>query len=147
VAHGARTVHGGVARGRLAGGNLALLAALIGTRYAPDLNRAILVLEDVNEPLYRIDRMLRQLLLSGALADVAGLAVGSCTSSEDDAAEPASTLGPTLDTLLREIATQLNLPCVAGLPIGHIPEQWTIPLGALAMLDADALTLTVGDEG
>jgi muramoyltetrapeptide carboxypeptidase len=150
TAHCARTIRPGTARGRLMGGNLALVTALIGTRYAPDLDRAILVLEDVNEPVYRLDRMLRQLLMSGALAHVAALAFGQCTAC-DDAEESgressdraASESGRTLDDVLRETAEYLNVPCVAGLPIGHIDDQWTLPLGALATLDAGSLTLTV----
>ncbi|HXC24963.1 MAG TPA: LD-carboxypeptidase [Gemmatimonadaceae bacterium] len=148
TSHSARTIRTGTARGRLMGGNLALVTALIGTRYALDLRQAILVLEDVNEPIYRIDRMLRQLWMSGALANLAALAFGQCTSSEDDttAAELSSTPPDhrrTLDDVLREVADGFNIPCVAGLPIGHVDDQWTLPLGSLATLDADTLTLTI----
>jgi muramoyltetrapeptide carboxypeptidase len=154
AAHSARTIRAGTARGRLMGGNLALVSALVGTRYALELDQAILVLEDVNEPVYRIDRMLRQLLMSGALSRIAGLAFGQCTACDDaeesqhqasdrTAPAPAPGSGRTLDDVLRETAQWLNVPCVAGLPIGHIDDQWTLPLGALATLDAEALTLTV----
>jgi muramoyltetrapeptide carboxypeptidase len=142
TAHAARTIRTGTITGRLAGGNLALVAALCGTRYAPDLRDAILVLEDVNEPVYRIDRMFRQLLMSGMLDGLRAIAFGQCTSSDG----PGDQISPqerTLDTVLREIADLLKIPCVAGLPIGHVPEQWTIPLGALATLDAGALTMRV----
>ena len=67
VAPNAREISHGHAEGRLVGGNLAVLASLCGTPYAPDVTDAILVLEDINEPVYRIDRMLQQLMLSGAL--------------------------------------------------------------------------------
>ncbi|MGH7125231.1 MAG: S66 peptidase family protein, partial [Stellaceae bacterium] len=83
VAAGALGLRGGRARGRLVGGNLALLAALAGTPYAPDYDEAILVLEDVGEATYRIDRMLRQLILSGALERVAGIAFGHFTDGTD----------------------------------------------------------------
>jgi muramoyltetrapeptide carboxypeptidase len=135
----ARTIRGGRAHGRLVGGNLALLAALAGTPYAPDYRGALLVLEDVGEPAYRIDRMLVQLALSGALAQIAGLVVGQFT--------PGATgdeIGlDTLDHLIREAAQVAGVPAVAGVPVGHIHDQWTLPLGAHAELDADALTLTV----
>ena len=138
----ARTIRGGRAAGTLAGGNLALLAALVGTPYAPDLRGTILVLEDVHEPTYRIDRMLRQLLLSGLLREVRGLVCGHFTEGPDegDATRP-------LDDVLAEIADALRVPCIAGAPIGHVDEQWTVPLGALATLDADGRRLTVHDPG
>jgi muramoyltetrapeptide carboxypeptidase len=137
----ARTIRGGRAHGRLVGGNLALLAALAGTPYAPDYRGALLLLEDVGEPAYRIDRMLVQLALSGALAQIAGLVVGHFT--------PGATgdeIGmDTLDHLIREAAEVAGVPALAGVPVGHIHDQWTLPLGADAELDADALTLTVNE--
>ena len=135
----ARTIRGGRAHGRLVGGNLALLAALAGTAYAPDYRGALLVLEDVGEAAYRIDRMLVQLALSGALAQIAGLVVGHFTevTPGDDISSGV------LDDLVREAAEIAGVPAVAGAPVGHIHDQWTIPLGAQAELDADALTLTV----
>jgi muramoyltetrapeptide carboxypeptidase len=139
AATGARTIRGGRAHGPLVGGNLALLAALAGTPYAPNYRGALLVLEDVGEPAYRIDRMLVQLAQSGALAQVAGLVIGHFTpgASGDE-------MGlDTLDALVREAAEVAGVPAIAGVPVGHIHDQWTLPLGADAELDADALTLTV----
>jgi muramoyltetrapeptide carboxypeptidase len=150
TAHSARTIRAGIARGRLMGGNLALVAALVGTRYALDLRQAILVLEDVNEPIYRIDRMLRQLWMSGAFDDLAALAFGQCTACDADETvetDPAATVPAErhrrLDDVLREVAKCFNIPCLAGLPVGHVDDQWTLPLGALATLDTQMLTLTV----
>jgi muramoyltetrapeptide carboxypeptidase len=148
TAHGARTIYGGRATGRLMGGNLALVSALVGTPYMPDLRDAILVLEDVNEPVYRIDRMLRQLLLAGELDSVVAIAFGQSTGHiGDDTSSEGAFTGEmdrrTLDDVLRELAQALNIPCVVGLPVGHIDEQWTLPLGALAQLDADATTLHI----
>ena len=79
------TLVSGQARGRLLGGNLCLMAHLTGTPYAPDLRGAILFLEDVDEPYYRIDRFLTQLWLSGALDGVAGVAFGKFTRCEPSA--------------------------------------------------------------
>lgn len=143
----ARTIRGGTARGRLAGGNLSLIASLAGTPYLPEMDGAILVLEDVNEGLYRIDRMLVQLLLAGALRGLAGIAFGQCTGCDADESLDDARLSRTLDDVLREIADALDVPCIAGIPLGHIDEQWTIPLGASAELDADAHTLTVRPTG
>jgi muramoyltetrapeptide carboxypeptidase len=147
TAHGARTIRGGRVVGRLMGGNLALVSALVGTSYMPDLRGAILVLEDVNEPVYRIDRMLRQLLLAGALDGIVAIAFGQSTgeTGADLSSEGIVNGGGrrTLDDVLHELAQVLNIPCVVGLPVGHIDEQWTLPLGALAQLDADATTLHI----
>lgn len=142
-APGARVIRGGVVRGRLAGGNLSLLAALAGTRFFPDLDGAILVLEDVNEGLYRVDRMLWHLRMTGAMDRLAGIAFGQCTSCDADESPEDARLDRTLDDVLFEVADRLGVPCVAGLPVGHVPEQWTVPMGAVAVLDAGAGVLAV----
>jgi len=135
----AKILHGGVAQGALAGGNLALLSALAGTPFAPRLADAILVLEDIDEPVYRIDRMMRQLLLAGMLDDVRGIAFGTCTNCPEGADDGARRL----DDVVGEIAELLDIPAIIGAPIGHIDDQWTLPLGAMATLDADRRTLAV----
>jgi muramoyltetrapeptide carboxypeptidase len=135
----ARTLLGGKTEGRLAGGNLAVLASLCGTGYAPDLSDCILILEDINEPVYRIDRLLQQLKLSGMLRACKAIAFGECVKCPDDAGGG----GRSLDEVLGEIVSELGIPCIAGIPVGHIAEQWTIPLGAMATLDADACALNV----
>jgi muramoyltetrapeptide carboxypeptidase len=138
----ATTLCGGRARGRLVGGNLALLCALSGTPYAPDYRDAILVIEDVNEAVYRIDRMLTQLRLAGHLAQCRGVVFGQFTDIPTDS--PEENLGSrALENVLGETAERLNLPCIAGAPLGHIADQWTIPLGADAELDANERTLRI----
>ena len=139
----ARVIRGGTARGRLAGGNLSLISSLAGTPYLPDLDGAILVLEDTNEGLYRIDRMLTQLSLAGELSRLQALVFGYCTDCDADESPSDSRMNRTLDDVLLEFADALDIPCVAGIPMGHVDDQWTIPLGAIASLDTDALTLTV----
>jgi muramoyltetrapeptide carboxypeptidase len=134
----ARILRGGTARGALVGGNLALLAAHIGTPYALDTTNTILVLEDVKESVYRIDRMLRQLRLSGCFDKCSGVVLGQFTErgdgeDDDDAA---------LEALLQEVAEWIDGPVLAGAPVGHIADQWTLPLNAMAELDADARRLT-----
>lgn len=138
----ARTLAPGRARGRLVGGNLAILCGLAGTPYAPDYRDAIVVMEDVNEAVYRIDRMLTQLRLSGALGACAGIIFGQFTDIPRDA--PEESLGArTLDDVLAEVASAFGVPCIAGAPIGHVADQWTLPLGAQGELDADARTLRI----
>lgn len=139
TAPNARELRAGAAAGRLVGGNLAVLAALAGTPYAPDYADGILILEDVGEPAYRIDRMLRQLLLTGELASIKGIAFGDCTGCKEDAGGG----GRPLDDIITEFAEALGVPCLAGIPVGHIAEQWTIPLSATAHLDTASRTLTV----
>ncbi len=125
----ARALRPGRAAGRLAGGNLALLAALAGTPYGPRFDGAVVVLEDVNEPVYRVDRMLRQLLMAGAFAGCRALVFGHCTRCP----EPCDDDGRrTLDAVVAEAAAVLGVPAAAGVPVGHVDEQWTLPLGAAA---------------
>ena len=139
VAPNAREINAGAAEGRLVGGNLAVLASLCGTPFAADLTDGILILEDINEPVYRIDRLLQQLKLSGALNGCKAIAFGECTNSPDD----ADRAGRQFDQVLSELAHGLGIPCLAGIPVGHIAEQWTIPLGAMARLDTSKRALTV----
>jgi muramoyltetrapeptide carboxypeptidase len=139
TAPAARELNAGVAEGRLVGGNLAVLASLAGTPFAPDYTDGILILEDINEPTYRIDRMLQQLRLSGALNVCRAIAFGECVSCAEDAGGGARPF----DAVLGEIAHSLGIPCLAGIPVGHIAEQWTIPLGAMARVDTKTKTLTV----
>jgi muramoyltetrapeptide carboxypeptidase len=137
VAETARELNAGTAEGRLVGGNLAVLAALCGTPYMPDLSDGILILEDINEPIYRVDRMFEQLKLSGVLNGCRAIAFGQCTGCGEE------TSVPSFDDILGDLAHSLGIPCLAGIPIGHIPEQWTIPLGAMAALDTAARRLSV----
>ena len=134
----------GVARGPLVGGNLCLIAHLTGTRYAPDLRGAILFLEDVDEPYYRIDRFLTQLWLSGSLDGVAGVAFGKFTRCEPSASFVQNRL---LEDILAERCRALGAPAVCGLMIGHVDDQTTLPIGCLAELDAEAGTLTLLEPG
>jgi muramoyltetrapeptide carboxypeptidase len=139
VAPDARTLRSGRAEGVLAGGNLALVAALAGTPYAPRFDGAIVILEDIDEAVYRIDRMLRQLLMSGMLDGARAIAFGACTNCPEAADDGSRRL----DDVVGEMADLLGVPAVSAIPVGHIRDQWTFPLGAAAVLDADARALTV----
>jgi muramoyltetrapeptide carboxypeptidase len=122
----------GAAEGRLIGGNLTLLQCLIGTPYFPDLDGAILFLEDVHEDLYAIDRMLAHLRMTGALAKVAGVMIGQFTEMKRSTEDGA--LG--FDEVLATHLAPLRIPVAYGFPIGHVDDQWTLPVGIRARLDA-----------
>jgi muramoyltetrapeptide carboxypeptidase len=128
------TLRGGIAEGPLAGGNLTLLQCLIGTPWFPDLTGAILFIEDVGEHLYRVDRALAHLRTIGAFQRLAGIAVGRFTELVRAGRDGA--LG--FDQVLTNYFGPLKIPVAYGFPIGHIDEQWTLPLGVRARLDADA---------
>ena len=106
---------------------------------APRLTDAILIIEDIDEPVYRVDRMMQQLLLAGLLDGVRAIVFGACTNCPEAADDGARRL----DDVVTEIADVLGVPAVAGVPIGHIDDQWTIPLGEPAMLDTERRTLMV----
>ena len=129
---------GGRAEGALVGGNLATLASLCGTSLALSAAGKLLFLEDVSEPAYRIDRMLMQLERSGLVIGVVGLAFGRFTSV------PRGDYSVT--EVLREFAERMGVPAVADLPFGHVPHNWTLPLGVRALLDADAGTLSLEES-
>ena len=133
----AATLVSGVAEGPLVGGNLAMLAATCGTPVAMRARGCIVFLEDVGEPGYRIDRMLTQLRLAGALDGALALALGQFTEV------PPYTNDRPVTEILRETAQALDIPAVVGLPIGHVRDNWTLPLGIRARLDADAGTLAL----
>jgi muramoyltetrapeptide carboxypeptidase len=133
---GARTVVPGTAEGRLLGGNVALLAGSIGTpTYAPPAG--IVVLEDVGEEGYRVDRLLTQLLRAGWFDQVTGLVVG------DFSMDPERDL---VADVVRERLQPLGLPMVEGAAIGHEDLNLAVPLGLPVRLDATAGTLTPAVE-
>jgi len=133
-------ISGGIAEGPLVGGNLAMLAAACGTAYQPDTRGAILFLEDVAEPPYRVDRMIMQLRLAGLLDHLAGVALGAFTPP-DDPRESDDGEEPGIEAVLAELLRPLGIPVMAGLPFGHEAENWTLPVGVRARLDADTGSL------
>ncbi len=129
----------GRAEGRLCGGNLSLVASLVGTAWAPPFSESLLLLEEVDEEPYRIDRMLTQLRLAGVLHAAAGVVVGACTGC--DPAGPSMSVPAVLEDRLHD----LRRPVLAGVPCGHIARQWVLPLGLPAVLDAGARTLELSE--
>jgi len=136
-----RTLRAGTATGRLIGGNLSVLAALIGTPYAAEFKNNLVFLEDVHEPPYKVDRMLTQLDQQAhhALRQAAGVMLGVFTKSSSPAGE--ATLS--LDEVIDDHFTTLPIPAVYGYSFGHIPHQFTLPYGIMARLDTESQTLTL----
>lgn len=129
------TIRGGTAEGPLLGGNLSLLLALAGTRHFPDLDGALLFIEDVGEDLYRVDRLFAQLRMLGVLERLAGVIVGQFTDMQRGAGDGGALA---FDEVLQTYFGGLGIPVAAGFPIGHVDDQWTMPIGVRARLDGNA---------
>jgi muramoyltetrapeptide carboxypeptidase len=122
----------GGARGRILGGNFALVMSLMGTPYLPELRTSLLVLEDVDEAPHRVDRMFMQLRHAGILKKIAGLILGrfvDCVPSDP------STPHLTVEQVLQEAAQSIKCPIMMNLQYGHIPKKLTLPFGVQALLD------------
>ncbi len=132
-----RTLRAGLARGRLIGGNLAVLAAMVGSPYMPSCAGAVLFLEDTNEYLYRVDRMLSTLRNAGHFERLAGVVLGAFTNCT-----PGEGFGSlTLDEIFDDYFLPLKLPVYSGAQFGHIRRKFTLPVGLDVELDAQAGTL------
>jgi muramoyltetrapeptide carboxypeptidase len=134
-----RPINGGVATGRLVGGNLAVLCGLMGTPFEIETAGRILFIEDVSERLYRIDRYLAQLTMADKLSSVAGVLVGTFSYDEGDTAESESDVL----ALLTDYLGRSNVPVLTGFPAGHAQYNLALPMGALVELDADRRIVTV----
>jgi muramoyltetrapeptide carboxypeptidase len=138
-----RAIRGGKARGRLLGGNLSVLSALVGTAYLPDFDGALLFLEDTSEGEYRIDRMLTQLALAGVLRKLSGVVFGQCTNCRS----PGPAYGGfTLSEVLQQHFEPLGIPAFQGAMFGHIADQFSLPVGIEAEIDADAGTIQITES-
>jgi muramoyltetrapeptide carboxypeptidase len=129
---------GGAAEGPLLGGNLSLLSSTLGTPYAVRPEGAILFIEEVGEHTYRLDRLLSHLKLAGVLSAVAGIAIGGITDTPEE-----ENGGPDAMEVIHDRLGGLGIPVATGFPFGHIDDNWTLPLGVHARLDADAGTLAL----
>lgn len=139
--HPCRTLFPGISKGKLIGGNLSIISSLMGTPYEIETDDHILFLEDVGESPYRIDRMLMQLKLAGKFDKIRGLVWGKC--EDCDSGETLATWDSDLAEVLDRIFKPLGVPCFSGLLIGHTGNQFTLPLGIEAEIDAGKQTLTL----
>lgn len=120
----------GTAKAEVTGGNLSVLCSVIGTPYQNSLSGKILFIEDVSEPLYRIDRMMQQLKHSNMLADLAGLVVGYFTDAEDS----TPSFGMTIEEIVRDAVSGYDYPVAFGFPAGHQQPNSPLILGRKACL-------------
>lgn len=127
------TITPGTAQGELIGGNLTMITALLGTLFEIETKGRILILEEVGESAYRLDRMLSQLRLAGKLAGAAGVIFGECKDCGDNLPGPSFTVLQ----VLRDRLGDLGIPCFYGLAIGHGRHKATLPLGVQATMDAE----------
>jgi muramoyltetrapeptide carboxypeptidase len=144
----ARVLRGGVAEGRLIGGNLSVLAAMIGTPHAPAMNDALLFLEEIGEAPYRIDRLLTQIRQHCGASLPAAIVFGvlrKCGPAKDEAsltlAETLADFAASLPAVTQSVPSKI--PCVSGYSLGHISHQMTLPIGIRARLDTHAQTVTL----
>lgn len=128
-----QTITPGTAQGRLLGGNLSVLSAIVGSAYLPSWEESILFLEDVGENIYRVDRMLTQLKLAGILDRIRGFIFGKCTQCG-----PGEGYGSlTIDQLFDDHIKPLKIPAWQGSMIGHISKQFTLAIGTRVEIDAE----------
>ncbi len=132
-----KTIGKGIAKGIIVGGNLSLIDVMIGTPYQLDFNNKILLIEEINEEVYQVDRMLQKLRLSGILSVLKGIIIGGITYKKAENKEYG------YYELFKEILEPLNIPVLYGLPIGHVTPRLTIPIGAEVEINTFEFTLKI----
>ena len=132
-----KVITAGVSEGRLIGGNLSLLSSLVGTPYQAAYRDHILCIEEIGESTYRVDRMLTQIVQSGLLEGVKGIALGYFTNCDAKPDDPGYERSISLMEVFHHQFGKLGVPVVAGLPFGHEEHNATFPVGTMARLDAD----------
>lgn len=147
-----QTITKGKARGKLTGGNLTLLSVMNGTPFQlKDTKGKILFIEDVNEPPYKVDRMLTQLGQAFDMRQLAGIACGVFTESRrrTEPETPQTNEPPETTTIevIKDRLGNLGIPVIYGLSFGHIRDQFTLPIGIEAEFDTESATMTFLENG
>jgi muramoyltetrapeptide carboxypeptidase len=131
---GHTVLYRGSSSGRLLGGNLSLIASLMGTSFQPDFAGALLFIEDIGEEPYRIDRMMTQLRHASVLSKVRGILAGQFTDCmPKDPSEPSFSV----EQILSEFAAFASKPFLSNLPFGHTAKKLTLPIGLRVKVDTD----------
>ena len=127
---------GGISKGNLIVGNLTVLTHLIGTKHLPNFKESILIIEDIGEAPYKIDRMLTHLRLAGVLKQISGLGLGSFTNCiDEDGIRQAKSYD--LLHIFRDRTKDLKIPIISNLPVGHGEANASLPIGRQAILDGN----------
>ena len=145
--HSLRTITSGKVKGGLIGGNLTLISTTLGTPYEIDTKDKILLLEDVGEEPYRVDRMLTQLRLANKLQQARGIVFGECAGCDFSGLKSSRDWDYTLGEVLDKILGNLGIPVFFGLTFGHTSDQITLPLGIEVEMDADKKVLNFTESG
>jgi len=132
-----QTITPGQTRGRLIGGNLSVFSGIVGSPYLPDFNGAILFLEETNENIYRIDRLMTHLKIAGIFDKLAGFIFGQCPGCSPDADYGSLTL----EEVVWDHIKPLGIPAWFGAAIGHIEPILTLPIGLEVEIDARTGTI------
>ncbi len=128
-----RIIHKGISEGILLGGNLSLVASLVGTEYFPKIKQSMLMIEEIEERPYRVNRMLNQLKLSGVFKRASGVALGEFTGCEPETGKPSLTLQQVFEDSFQEY----SFPVAGHFHYGHVNDLQTIPFGVRVRLDAN----------
>ena len=127
---------GGIAKGHLIVGNLTVITHLIGTEHQPSFKEAILIIEDIGEAPYKIDRMLTHLRLAGILQQLSGLGFGSFINCDDDK-DVEENKSFKLNEIFRDRTKDLRIPIISNLPIGHCSGNASLPIGSQAIFNGN----------
>ncbi len=132
-----KCINPGEVQGELIGGNLSIFCGLMGTPYMPDLTGKILFLEDVGEPLYKIDRMITQLKLGGVFEKISGLLFAEFSSTENITS---------VYNVVNDLVSDLNIPIGFGFPAGHEKQKATLPLGVQYLFNSKDFKLQLTED-
>lgn len=138
---------GGNGEGILTGGNLTLLVSTMGSEYELDTRNKILFIEEVNEPIYKIDRMLTTLALAGKFEQCSGVIFGTFTGCEREEKAYEGGLDLTLEEVINNTVTVFKKPVIGNFKAGHSFPQPTLPLGTMVKIDADTKKVTFTESG
>ena len=137
------TIRSGKSSGKLVGGNLSIIVSLIGTKFDIDSEDKIIFIEEVGEEPYRVDRMLTQMIEAGKFKNANGIMLGVFSDSKPHAKKSGISSSFSLNEVLFDRLSKLNIPTAYGMSFGHITNKFTLPFGIEAEFDSLAQTLTL----
>ncbi len=142
-----RCLAGGKAEGEIIGGNLSMLSAMLGSPYEVDVRNKIIFLEEVSEPVFKIDKMLTSLSLAGKFKDCAGIILGPFFHLPAEQVKDGVKIGFELQEIFKDILMPYKKPIIANFRAGHCFPQYTIAFGTNVMMDADKKEIIFTESG